>query len=121
MKNVIISKEPTAQPGEIVQYVREDNFTVFLDNDKELDFIRTHCEPKIIIQAVALRRAQQIAQNYARKHRPELLDEFKVTPLLNEPQKRKIGFVDTAQYCTVCGNEVTDNAGICQACKTEVK
>ncbi len=116
MKNVIISNEPHAQKGEIVQYTRPDEFTVFLDDDKELDFIRTHCEPRIVIKAVALRRAQQIAQNYARKYKPEILDEFKVAPLLNTTQKRKIGFVDTAQYCPVCGSQVADHERTCPVC-----
>lgn len=116
MKNVIVSTEPIAQKGEIVQFVRDDDFTVFLDDDKELDYIRLHCDAKTVIKAVALRRAQQIAQNYARKYKAELLDEFKVTPLLNETQKKVIGFIDNNQYCPKCGNQVDGDKHNCPIC-----
>lgn len=116
MRNVIVSTEPIAQKGEIVQYKRKDDFTVFLDNDNELDHIRLHCDPKTIIKAVALRRAQQIAQNYARKYKPELLDEFKVAPLLSDTQHKKIGFIDNTRHCPKCGNQIDKDKRNCPIC-----
>ncbi|GAH45885.1 unnamed protein product [marine sediment metagenome] len=81
MKNVIVSLTPEAIPGEIVQYIRNDDFTVFLDGDSDLDQIRLHCDPVTVIKAVAIRRAQQIACNYARKYKPEVSEQFQVTSL----------------------------------------
>ena len=50
---------------------------VFLDGDPELDRIRlTAKDPAVIIMAVAFRRAQQIAKNYASKHAPHLAEKI---------------------------------------------
>ena len=53
--------------------VRKDGLRVFLDGDKRLDWIRLN-EPdaRIVIVSVALRRLQQTAMSYARKHAPRL-------------------------------------------------
>lgn len=89
MLDVIVSNVPVSQKGTIVQYTRDDGFTVFLDNDKDLDYIRLHCEPATVIKAVAIRRCQQIARNYARKYAPTLLNSFQIpsTPLIKLLQK----------------------------------
>lgn len=60
-----------------LQINRQDSLPVFLDGDTELDAIR-QSEPdrRKVIVAVALRRAQQIALNYCKRHAPELLAEF---------------------------------------------
>jgi len=78
MHDVIVSTIPESVPGQITQYVRDDGFTVFLDNDPELDNIRLHADPLTIIKAVAIRRCQQIANNYARKYAPNLMPAFQV-------------------------------------------
>lgn len=83
MRDVVLSAKPTHKPGEIVKYIREDNFAVFIDGDKELDYIRLHASKETVIKAVAIRRAQQIARNYAMKYAPELLNKFKITSLKN--------------------------------------
>jgi len=81
MKQLIISNLPLAQDNKIVKYTREDGFNVFLDGDKELDIIRLTEEPTTVIKAVALRRCQQIARNYALSYKPELLHKFEITSL----------------------------------------
>ena len=69
---------------------RDDGLMVFLDgNDPELDMIRKNAPKKIVIQAVAIRRAQQIAHNYAEKYAPELLSYFNIAPLINNRRIRK--------------------------------
>jgi len=78
MYEVIVSEKPKAMEGKIVQYRRKDGFTVFLNGDKILDEIRLKMPKEIVIVAVAIRRAQQIARNYARKYAPELLERFEI-------------------------------------------
>ena len=56
--------------GKVYQYKRKDGLMVFLDGDKELDDIRLSGTKESVIFAVAIRRAQQIARNYARKYAP---------------------------------------------------
>ncbi|MBA3051902.1 hypothetical protein FP828_03685 [bacterium] len=69
---------------------RHDGLVVFPDaNDPELDAIRKSAPKKAVIQAVAIRRAQQIAHNYAEKYAPELLPYFKITPLINNRRMRR--------------------------------
>ena len=79
--DVIVSESPKAIQGKIVKYTREDGLAIFLDGDKELDYIRTHCDKKTVIMAVAVRRAQQIARNYAMKYAEDLADSFKIESL----------------------------------------
>ena len=55
---------------------RNDGFTIFLDGDKELDRIRKTGTREEVIQAVAMKRAQQIARNYARKYAPDIAHKF---------------------------------------------
>lgn len=81
MADIVISNVPVAQKGKIVQYVRNDGFAVFLDGDKELDKIRLKDDRKTVIMAVAIRRCQQIARNYALKHAPDLLPAFQIGSL----------------------------------------
>lgn len=78
MAIIVSSNVPVAQRGKIVQYLRNDGLSVFLDGDKELDRIRLKADKKTVIAAVAIRRCQQVARNYALKHAPELLDCFKI-------------------------------------------
>ena len=47
---------------------RADGLQVFFDGDT--------ADKRTVIVAVALRRAQQIARNYARKYAPEILTDF---------------------------------------------
>ena len=72
----VISQTMTAASNKVV--VRADGLKVFLDkNDEELNQIRLN-EPdaRKVILAIALRRAQQIACSYARKHAPELVQDI---------------------------------------------
>ena len=63
---------PTPQSSHLV-----NGLPVFLDGDAELDRIRlTAKDPVVIIMAVAIRRAQQIARNYASKHAPHLSEKI---------------------------------------------
>ena len=78
MPDITISTIPVSQKGKIVQFVRFDGFSVFLDGDKELDKIRLTKDKKTVIACVAIRRCQQIARNYATKHAPELIENFQV-------------------------------------------
>ena len=60
---------PTPQYSHLV-----NGLPVFLDGDGELNRIRlTAKDPVVVIMAVAVRRAQQIARNYASKHAPHLV------------------------------------------------
>jgi len=74
---------------ELGKNVRNDGFTVFYDGDKQLDKIRRYGTKKQVIIAVALRRCQQIAMNYAMKYAPELLEEFKKQNLLKEVEENE--------------------------------
>ena len=79
---IIVEKPPSVIPqGKILQYCRPDGFTVFFDGDAELDAIRETADKRAVIVAVACRRAQQIARNYARKYAPELLKNFTIKKL----------------------------------------
>jgi len=67
----------TASPRAVtVPEIRDDGLTVFCDGDEMLDDIRRHGTKQQVITAVAMRRAQEIAFNYARKYAPELLSEL---------------------------------------------
>ena len=55
---------------------RADGLQVFFDGDAVLDRIKRTADKRTVIVAVALRRAQQIARNYARKYAPEILTDF---------------------------------------------
>lgn len=81
MLQMITSKIPKAVEGSIVKFIREDNFPVFLDGDEELDKIRLTAPIEVVISAVAIRRAQQIARNYAISYKPELLHKFQIESL----------------------------------------
>lgn len=59
-----------------VPEIRDDGLTVFCDGDEMLDTIRRRGTKKQVIAAVAMRRAQEIAFNYARKYAPELMPEL---------------------------------------------
>ena len=73
-----------------ITVTRDDGLKVFLDeDDTELNIIRKNAPKKIVIAAVAIRRAQQIAHNYAEKYAPELLHEFNITPLIDNRRFRK--------------------------------
>jgi len=61
-----------------------DGFTVFPDSDKELNEIRKTGTREEIIVAVATRRAQQIAINYATKYAPDLVEGLKIAISKNE-------------------------------------
>lgn len=53
---------------------RADGLTIFLDGDLELNRIRLEEQDKRkVIIAVAIKRAEQIAINYAKRYAPELL------------------------------------------------
>ena len=57
--------------------VRADGLRVFLDGDRALDYIRLNeRDPRKVILAVAIRRAQQVACNYTSKHAPELYQDI---------------------------------------------
>ena len=57
--------------------VRPDGFRVFLDGDRDIDRIRLNePDPAVVIMAVASRRAQQIARNYALMHAPSLYEKI---------------------------------------------
>lgn len=57
--------------------VRNDGLRVFFDDDVELNKIRlTEPDRRKVILAVAIRRAQQIAVNYAKRHAPDLVAEI---------------------------------------------
>ena len=64
------------------RHTRDDGLVVFLDGDEVLDKIRKQGTKREVIMAVAMRRAQQIAQNYAREYCPELESVFKGDCLL---------------------------------------
>lgn len=69
--------------------IMRDDIKVFPDGDEELDYIRKHAPAEIIIKSIAIRRAQQIAQNYARKYKPELLHKFHIKSLLEQRSIKK--------------------------------
>jgi hypothetical protein len=73
--------EKEAVMEKAIKEARADGLAIFIDGDKELDYIRRHAPQEIVIQAVAIRRAQQIARNYAQRYAPELLSRFKITTL----------------------------------------
>lgn len=50
-----------------IKAIRPDGLPVFLDGDPVLDQIREHGTIEEVIMAVAIRRAQQIALDYARQ------------------------------------------------------
>lgn len=61
-----------------LEAVRADGLRIFLDGDPVLDKVRTNAkDPRVVILAVAYRRAQQIACNYASKHAPSLLEDIR--------------------------------------------
>lgn len=65
-----------AWPGKAIKAVRKDGLTVFIDGDPVLDQIRKfERNPARVIVAVALRRFQQIAWNYARTYAPHHEEE----------------------------------------------
>ena len=54
-------------------FLRKDGLPVFLDDDAELNKIRLHePDPRKVILAVAIRKAQLVACGYAQKHAPSL-------------------------------------------------
>ena len=61
----------TRNMGNII--LRKDGLPVFLDDDAELNKIRLHePDPRKVILAVAIRKAQLVACGYAQKHAPSL-------------------------------------------------
>lgn len=55
---------------------RADGFSVFPDSDVVLNAVRlSEPDPRKIILAVALKRAQNVAESYARTHAPHLLND----------------------------------------------
>lgn len=66
-----LKKVPNKGRGNMM--VRSDGLKVFMDaDDPVLNQIRRTRPAAEVIVAVAIRRAQQIALNYARTHHPEL-------------------------------------------------
>ena len=84
-KEKMMTRKKESSRAVRVSSIRRDGMTVFYDGDEILDEIRRRGTKKQVIVAVALRRAQEIAFNYARKYAPELLPELisasKETPL----------------------------------------
>ena len=46
------------------RYERSDGFTVFLDDDKDLNFIKLSAHPVQVITAVALKVAENVSNTY---------------------------------------------------------
>lgn len=68
---------------------REDGLAVFPDGDEKLDDIRlNHKDRRSVILAVALRRFQQIAIGYAKKHAPDL--ETEITELVSSTEMKLV-------------------------------
>ena len=60
-----------------IEAIRPDGLRIFLDGDPTLDMVRVNAiDRKLVILAVAYRRAQQIACNYARRYAPDLLPQI---------------------------------------------
>jgi len=91
MRKKITCKILDCQKGGVTVAERNDGLKIFLDGglDPELDLIRKKAPKKIVIQAVAIRRAQQIAHNYAEKYAPELLPDFEIKPLIDNRKLKK--------------------------------
>ncbi len=63
--------------NDIVPIVRHDGLTIFEDaNDPVLNSIRRRGDRRQVVLAVAFRRAQQIALNYAAKYAPDIYAEI---------------------------------------------
>ena len=120
MSDIIRSSSPVAIQGKIVQYVRSDGLSVFLDGDQELDEIRLKCDKKTVIKAVAIRRCQQVARNYATKHAPELIRSFKVESLSGLLNNNNISFSEVAALSPVIGEGLDREQLSARFIKTEV-
>jgi len=73
-----------------VPEVRDDGLMIFCDGDRALNEVRKSGTREQVILTVALRRAQEIAINYARKYAPDLLTSIthKVSaPVIGLPQE----------------------------------
>lgn len=74
-----------------VEAVRSDGLRIFLDGDPVLDMVRINAiDRKAVILAVAYRRAQQIAVNYAAKHAPDLVEDIKRAAGYDNPRHQSI-------------------------------
>ena len=75
-KEKMLTRKKESSHAVRISSIRKDGMTVYYDGDEILDEIRRHGTKVQVIAAVALRRAQEIAFNYARKYAPELLPEL---------------------------------------------
>src|SRR3990167_10458758 len=78
--NSVIDKHNHSDMCNCKPYIRNDGLPIWEDKkDDELNAIRRYAhDKKVVILAVALRRAQQIAINYANKHAPEVEEEIRI-------------------------------------------